>query len=41
MGITHETAKQCVEAGANVLVAGTYLFNAPSMRKGIEDFHHL
>lgn len=40
-GITHETAKQCVEAGANVLVAGTYLFNAPSMRKGIEDFHHL
>jgi len=35
-GITQETAKQCIEAGANVLVAGTYLFSMPDMRKGIE-----
>lgn len=35
-GINAQTAKQCVEAGANVLVAGTYLFKeVPNMREGI------
>jgi ribulose-phosphate 3-epimerase len=35
-GITDETARQCVAAGANVLVAGTYLFNLPDLRKGVD-----
>lgn len=35
-GITAETAKQCVEAGANVFVAGTYLFKEPDMAQGIK-----
>ena len=30
-GINPETAKQCVEAGANVIVAGTYVFKQPDM----------
>lgn len=34
-GITPETAKKCVEAGANVLVSGTYLYKAPNMREAI------
>ncbi len=33
-GINQETAKLCVEAGANVLVAGSYLFHGPG------DMHH-
>lgn len=35
-GINHETAKLCIEAGANVLVSGTYLFKSPDMRKAID-----
>jgi ribulose-phosphate 3-epimerase len=35
-GINPETAKLCVEAGANDLVAGTYLFSLPDMKEGIE-----
>lgn len=35
-GITDETAKLCAEAGANVFVAGTYLFKESDMRVGIE-----
>lgn len=35
-GITPETARQCVEAGANDLVAGSYLFEqASSLNEGI------
>jgi ribulose-phosphate 3-epimerase len=34
-GIDAKTAKQCVEAGANVLVSGTYLFKAPNMKEAI------
>ncbi len=34
-GITDVTAKQCVEAGANVLVSGNYLFNTPNMKDAI------
>ncbi len=30
-GIDDKTAKDCIEAGANVLVSGTYLFGAPEM----------
>lgn len=32
-GIQYETAKQCVQAGANVLVSGTYLFEGDMRNK--------
>lgn len=35
-GINDETAKQCIEAGANVLVSGTHLFHATNMRDAIK-----
>lgn len=35
-GINAGTAKQCVEAGANSLVAGTYLFGAEHMKDAIQ-----
>ena len=34
-GINAQTGRQCREAGANVLVAGTYVFRAPSCRDAI------
>lgn len=34
-GINVETARQCAKAGANVFVAGTYLFNQPDMAEGV------
>jgi ribulose-phosphate 3-epimerase len=37
-GIDEKTAKVCVDAGANVLVSGTYLFKAPSMKDSITAF---
>lgn len=35
-GINAETAKQCVEAGANILVAGSYVFAAEDRAAAIE-----
>ncbi|NGX60959.1 MAG: Ribulose-phosphate 3-epimerase [Chlamydiae bacterium] len=35
-GIDDKTAPLCVEAGANVLVAGTYLFKESGLKEGIE-----
>lgn len=35
-GIDDKTAPQCIKAGANVLVAGTYLYKAPNMKLAIE-----
>lgn len=35
-GINDVTAKLCAEAGANVFVAGHYLFNSPDMKEGIQ-----
>ncbi|MCC7196589.1 ribulose-phosphate 3-epimerase [Candidatus Peregrinibacteria bacterium] len=35
-GINAETAKLCVEAGANILVAGSYIFGAEDRQKAIE-----
>lgn len=35
-GINQETAKQCIEAGANVLVSGTYLYQATDMAQAIQ-----
>jgi ribulose-phosphate 3-epimerase len=34
-GIDQETAPLCIKAGANSLVSGTYLFNAPEMSEAI------
>jgi ribulose-phosphate 3-epimerase len=34
-GIDAQTGLQCVQAGANVLVSGTYLFKSPSMKEGV------
>lgn len=39
-GINSETARQCVEAGANVLVAGTYLFSAQKMSEAVQKLRH-
>lgn len=39
-GINDETAKLCVEAGANVIVAGTYLFHASSMKDGVKSLRN-
>jgi ribulose-phosphate 3-epimerase len=36
-GIDEETAKLCVDAGANVLVSGTYFFKSPDMKKTIQN----
>lgn len=35
-GITTETAKLCVEAGANVLVSGSFLYHQSSLEKGVK-----
>lgn len=35
-GINAETSKLCIQAGANVMVAGTYVFHQPDMREAIE-----
>lgn len=35
-GIDDKTARACIQAGANVLVSGTYLFKQDAMQKGIE-----
>ena len=34
-GINAETAKLCVEAGANVLVSGNYLFTQPDLKRAV------
>lgn len=39
-GINDETAKEAVEAGANVLVAGTYLYQFRDMRQGVEQLRN-
>ncbi|MBS0648904.1 MAG: ribulose-phosphate 3-epimerase [Verrucomicrobia bacterium] len=35
-GIDDQTAKQCIKAGANVLVAGTHLYKASNMKEAIK-----
>lgn len=40
-GINYETAKLCVDAGANVLVAGTYLFKAENMANAVQELRNL
>jgi ribulose-phosphate 3-epimerase len=40
-GINLETAQQCVDAGANVLVAGTHLFDAPDMEVAVAEMREI
>ena len=40
-GIDDKTASLCVNAGANVLVSGSYLYGAKDMKAAIESFHLL
>lgn len=40
-GINETTAKMCVEAGANVLVAGTYLFESKEMKERVQKMKNL
>lgn len=40
-GINYETAKACVNAGCEVLVAGTYIFKSDDREKTIEDLQNL
>ncbi|MBS4170313.1 MULTISPECIES: ribulose-phosphate 3-epimerase [unclassified Neochlamydia] len=40
-GIAPETAKLCVKAGANILVAGTFLFKSPNMHEGVNSLRGL
>lgn len=35
-GVNEETAQQCIESGANVLVAGSYLFKSPEMPQAVK-----
>lgn len=35
-GINPKTAKQCVEAGANILVSGSYIFTHQNVKRAIE-----
>lgn len=34
-GINETTSKQCIEAGATIMVSGTYLFESPDIKKAI------
>lgn len=40
-GINAETAKRCIDAGADVLVAGTYLFQAENMAEAVKQLRNL
>lgn len=39
-GINEETAKLCVEAGANVLVSGSHLFKNPNLKQAVTTLRH-
>jgi ribulose-phosphate 3-epimerase len=40
-GVQQETAPRLVEAGADVLVAGSYVFHSPTPEQVIHDLHSL
>jgi len=40
-GIDLETAQSAIDSGANILVAGEYIFDSPSPRKAIENLRKL
>ncbi|MFA5249899.1 MAG: ribulose-phosphate 3-epimerase [Parachlamydiales bacterium] len=35
-GLDPERAKECVRAGADIIVSGSYLFSAPSLKEGMQ-----
>ena len=39
-GVNGETAKECIKAGANMLVSGSYLYKQADMKKAIEEMRH-
>ncbi|RWR14085.1 ribulose-phosphate 3-epimerase [Siminovitchia fortis] len=39
-GINADTARLCKEAGANVFVAGSFIFNQPDRKKAIDDIRN-
>lgn len=39
-GINQDTAKQCINAGASVLVAGSYIFKSEDRKKTIDGLRH-
>ena len=39
-GINVETGRQCIEAGADVLVSGEFLYRQPSLAQGIESLRN-
>lgn len=39
-GINQETARLCVEAGANVLVSGSHLFKNPDLKQAVDNLRH-
>ncbi|MFY7842719.1 MAG: ribulose-phosphate 3-epimerase [Rhabdochlamydiaceae bacterium] len=40
-GINLETARACIEAGANILVSGDYLFKSPDFNKAVQTLKEL
>lgn len=40
-GINDDTALQCLQAGANVLVSGSHLFHLPDLKKGVAQLRSL
>lgn len=40
-GINLQTGRTCVEAGANVLVSGDFLFSQPDLKKAIENLRNV
>lgn len=39
-GINLETSKQCIDAGADILVAGSYIFKQENLAKAIKELKH-
>lgn len=39
-GINYETAKMCADAGATILVAGSFLFNSPDMKSAVKNLQN-
>lgn len=40
-GLTNQNVRQCVEAGANILVAGTSLFKAPNLSQAVKEMRSI
>jgi ribulose-phosphate 3-epimerase len=40
-GVTNQNVRRCVEAGANIIVAGTSLFNAPDFKEAVKEMRFI